>query len=282
MHAVLERAARALDRVLGFLAQDAGIPHVRLLPYRSPLIVLCGYFDRFSTPSPRARRLLTRWLWRDAASPARERHAIHSIQRRIEEERVALESVHGIQSDEEAARGILATAPARRPEQTLTPVFDRKDARSSLAVIALAELRPHDLRTHAPLDVRALLESDAEPAPEIMTLEAFNTERAAVPLSLVSSVGNRLLHPSISDEPLLPTLLRAISPAPGVSGSTHVLASHAIGADAARALLEGDALRFLELRRDAIEAATDRLIDRHAEWNHSDRPSIASLIAEED
>jgi hypothetical protein len=282
--ALVERVARALDRVLGFLAQDAGIPHLRLLPYQSPLIVLCAYFDRFATPSARARRLLKRWLWRDAAFPEGKHHAIRAVQQRIEEERAALAAVHGNRSDEAAAQAVLATVPPRRPERTAPQRFNLEDARSRLSVIALAELRPHDLRSGAPLNVAELLESGSEPAPEILSHQALPSAagRSFDRGWVIASVGNRLLHPSVADASMLPTLLRAIPPSLGASGSTHVLASHAIGADAIRALQEGDALRFLELRCEEIEAATDRLIDRHAEWNHSDRPSIASLIAEED
>jgi hypothetical protein len=62
----------------------------------------------------------------------------------------------------------------------------------------------------------------------------------------------------------------------------HVLENHDISAEATRALQENDGIRLLELHRDRIEAATARLVDRHAEWDHSDRPSIASLIDQED
>lgn len=277
------RVERALDRALGFLAQDARIPHLRLLPYRSPLIILSAYFDRFSTPSARARRLLTRWLWRDAATPQRAGLSIPAVQQQIEDERVALEAVHAGPSDEEAARGILATVPARRPKPTAPGPFNLKYARSRLSVIALAELRPHDLRTGAPLDVRELLESSGELAPEIMTYAALPSAAGLSPTqdTGASSVGNRLLHPSVGEISMLTTLMRAIPPL-GSTSSTHGLASHAISAEAVRALQKNDSLRFLQIRRDEIEAATDRLVERHAEWDHSDRPSIASLIDEED
>jgi hypothetical protein len=48
--AAVERVERAMDRVFGFLAQDAGIPHLRLLPYQSPLTVLSAFLRSFPDP----------------------------------------------------------------------------------------------------------------------------------------------------------------------------------------------------------------------------------------
>ncbi|HWU86017.1 MAG TPA: DUF262 domain-containing protein [Kofleriaceae bacterium] len=270
----IERLEHALDRVFGFLAQDAGVPHLRLLPYQSPLTTLSAYFDRFPTPSARARRLLTRWLWRGAMTG--------ELRGDSEGIRVALEAVHAGRSDEEVARGVLATVSTQRPEVKAGEPFNLRWARSKLSVIALVELRPHHLRTGVPLDITALLESSDEAVPQIMTHRpaAAPADRAAV----FSSVGNRIVHPSVDDESVLSMLLAAVraQPSPGAVVSPHVLASHAITAEMTRALQETDRVRFLELRRDQIEAATARLIDRHAEWSYSDRPSIAALIEEED
>ncbi|HWO18506.1 MAG TPA: DUF262 domain-containing protein [Kofleriaceae bacterium] len=280
--AAVERISRALDRVFGFLAQDAGIPHLRLLPYQDVMVVLSAYFNRFPTPSARARRLLTRWLWRDAATGGEQQPTVHAAQQRAREARAALEAVHEGRSDEEAARGVLVTVPAQRPEEpAMTPSFNLKSARSRLSVIALIELRPHDLRSGAPLDVTGLLESRDDIALQIVTAYpsaiGFRDQGRAF-----SSVGNRLLHPAVGDVSMLPMLMTAIPQPPSSINSTHVLASHAISAEAVRALQANDGLRFVEIRRDEIEALTTRLIDRHAEWNHSDRPSIAALIDEED
>ena len=67
-----------------------------------------------------------------------------------------------------------------------------------------------------------------------------------------------------------------------ISASPHVFASHAISEEAVLALRKDDRVAFLEIRRDQIETATVGLVDRHAEWEHSDRLSIAALSDEED
>ena len=275
--AALERVERAMDRVFGFLAQDAGIPHLRLLPYQSPLTVLSAFFNRFPTPSPRARRLLTRWLWRGTATG--------ELRGDGKGLRPAQEAVWSAESDELAARGILATVSTRRPDLKRSEQFNLRHARSRLSAIALFELRPHDLRTGEPLDVPALLDGHDDVAPQIVPHRPASLSAAQA--DAFSSVGNRLLHPSHGDVSLLTMLLTAAQAQTGLpsianSISAHVLASHAISTQAMEALRGDDRVAFLELRREQIDAATAHLVDRHAEWNHSDRLSIASLSHEGD
>lgn len=273
------RVERALERVFGFLAQDGGILHLRLLPYHSPLTALSAYFDRFPTPSARSRRLLTRWLWRGTVTGE-----IRGDGRGM---RPALEAVRMAPDDEVAARNVLMTVATARPDFRPAAPFNLRHARSRLAVIAMAELRPQDLRTGEPVDLAKLLESAQDLAPQIVSHRpaTASDEDAAV----YSSVGNRILHPEVRGGSVLSILLAAAREAqsglPQIAGaapSLHVLASHAISADAMAALRSGDRVAFLRLRRDAIDAATMRLVDRHAEWSHSDRLSIASLSSEDD
>lgn len=276
--AAVERVERAVERVFGFLVQDAGIPHLRLLPYYSPLAALSAYFDRFPTPSPRARRLLTRWLWRGNATGE-----LRGDGRGM---RPALEAVRAAPDDEVAARDMLTTVATRRPTWKPGAPFNLRYARSRLSVIALADLRPRDLRNAEPIDVGALLDSVHDPAPQIISHRpaTMSDEDAAV----YSSVGNRILHPEGKGESVLSILIAACKqnqtelPKIASAPSPHVLASHAISDAAMAALRDGDRVGFLRIRRDAIDAATTRLVDRHAEWDHSDRLSLAALTAEDD
>ena len=256
---------------------DAGIPHLRLLPYLSPLTALSVYFDRFSTPSPRARRLLTRWLWRGNVTGE-----LRGDGRGM---RPALEAVRSATDSEVAARNVLMTVATTRPAWSPGTAFNLRHARSRLSVIALVDLRPRDLRTGEPLDIAALLNSEGDPAPQIVGHRptTVSDEEAAV----YSSIGNRILYPPSRQESVLSLLLAASSSQPelpyaGIGLSPHALASHAISGESLAALRNGDRVAFLNIRRADIEAATVRLVDRHAEWEHSDRLSIAALTSEDD
>lgn len=276
--AAVERVEKAMERVFGFLAQDAGIPHLRLLPYHSPLTALSAYFDQFPTPSTRARRLLTRWLWRGNMTGE-----LRGDGRGM---RPALEAVREHFDDEWAAHHVLMTVATTRPDWKPGAPFNLRHARSRLSMIALADLRPRDLRTGEPIDVAALLDSASDPAPQIIGHRPATTSDEDV--AVYSSVGNRILHPESKSESVLSMLVAASPQQPQLpytasSGlSSHALASHAISAQALTALRKGDRVAFLRIRRDDIEAATVRLVDRHAEWDHSDRLSIAALTAEDD
>lgn len=60
----LRRAGEVLRSLIGFLRNDAAIPHYRVCPYELPIIVLARFFALFPAPSERNRILLRRWLWR--------------------------------------------------------------------------------------------------------------------------------------------------------------------------------------------------------------------------
>jgi hypothetical protein len=200
--------------------------------------------------------------------------------------RPALEAIRAASDDEVAARDVLSSVATRRPTWTPGEPVNLRCARSRLSMTALVELRPHDLRTAEPINVTRLLDSADELAQQIMPHRpaTISHDDAAV----YSSVGNRILQPDGEGGTVLSILTAASRQSqaglPQIAGgfpSSHALASHAISADAMAALRDGDRVAFLKSRRDAIEAATVRLIDRHAEWEHSDRLSISALSAED-
>jgi len=261
----VQAAESALERVFAFLAQDAGIPHLRLLAYRSPLTVLSVYFHRFPTPSLHARRLLTRWLWRGTAS--------EELRGDGKGMRPALDSVRSAVSDESAALGVLATVSSKKPTNSLSDApFNLRHAQSRLVAIALVQMHPHDLITGAELDLSSLLNSSADIFPQIFTHKpkSASGEKAV----LFSSAGNRLLHPPVMGRSLVSLLENP--PAP------RALDSHGISPDAAAVLKDGDKVRFLDVRRRFLQEASDALVDGRAEWARADRPSIASMVDDAD
>lgn len=57
-------AATALGAALDFVRTDGNVPHLRLLPYRLPIVALTRFFHLHPNPSDRNLALLRRWLWR--------------------------------------------------------------------------------------------------------------------------------------------------------------------------------------------------------------------------
>ena len=64
----VEETSSALEAATRFLAVECGVPHLKLLPYRFPLIILARFFHVHPSAPPRARLLLRRWFWRGALS----------------------------------------------------------------------------------------------------------------------------------------------------------------------------------------------------------------------
>jgi hypothetical protein len=61
------RTEKALRLVVDWLRGEAGIPHLRLLPYALYVPVLTRYAALFGHPTGRGSELLRRWVWRGAA-----------------------------------------------------------------------------------------------------------------------------------------------------------------------------------------------------------------------
>lgn len=61
------RTEKALRLVVDWLRSEAGIPHLRLLPYALYVPVLTRYAALFGHPTGRGSELLRRWVWRGAA-----------------------------------------------------------------------------------------------------------------------------------------------------------------------------------------------------------------------
>lgn len=254
----------ALERVLAFLAQDAAIPHLRLLPYRSPLTVLSAFFDRYPTPSPRSRRLLTRWLWRGAARE--ELRGDRTVMR------AALDALRTATSDDSAAALVLATVSKAKPQPPTSVPFNLHHARPRLLAIAMAEMRPQNLITGEAIDLPRLLDSEEDSFLQLFGRRPDGDEAGRS--ALFSSVGNRIIHPKTGGASLL-SLLQTHVP-------RHVLASHAVTQEMMVQLRSGDKLAFLSMRRSAIEVAAENLIDSRAEWEHADRPSLDAMGGEDD
>lgn len=247
--AAYQRTASAIRSTIVFLAAHAGIPNVALLPYKPPLVALAAFFDRHPEPSPRSRELLARWIWRGAWSGL---HSGDAVSTRA--------TLAGIGANEDASvQALLATIPKKEPLMSPElPPYNFRHARTKLDILALLSLSPRHLRTGATLDVDALLDDE-------ITVPVIKGE------GLAATIASRLVHPSI------PKVRVALAKA-----DLAVRRSHAMGAKAHKALIEGDDAGFLELRAADVRELSLSLLRARAKWDDNDRPPLTALRVEDE
>jgi Protein of unknown function DUF262 len=232
--------------VTRFLRQDAGVLDDTLLPGRATLVNTLGKFFRHHPhPRPRSRELLSRWLWRSALSGA-------------------YTPTLGLidPTDEEGSvQHLLDRVEIQHPAlPSVADAFNVRSASSKLQAMALMELQPRDLESGELLDMGTR-------STFVMVLKGRQTEG-----ELALSVANRLAHPARSG--LRKALLQVTD--------TPTQASHGISPEAFSALQAGDNQRFLALRAATLQQHFEQVFARHARWDATDRPSLASLVISDD
>lgn len=238
----------ATDPVTDFLRQDAALLHDALLPDRHARATLDRFFHHHPHPRPRSRELLARWFWRRAL---RGTSRAPDLTDAGDEEGRVQRLLHEVGS-----------TPVAWP--AVTARFDVRQTIGKLQALALLALQPRDLDTGAVID----LEGWAHPSfPPIL-----NPRGRPADDTLALSVANRLAHPTRAG--LRKTLLQMKEGA--------VLASHGISPEAFSALQAGDNQRFLALRAATLQQHFEQVFARHARWDASDRPSLASLVVSDD
>jgi hypothetical protein len=245
----LALSARAAIR---FLREDAGIPHVSLLPYQPPLFALARFFHFHPDPHPRSRELLARWLWRGAITGVHNGSGVQLGQ-----------MLTAIGADEhDAVQALLRAIPGRSGEELDLDDYRFDFARSKIQLLALLALEPRDLR-----DAEHVLPA----VTELGDKDAYHTlVHAILPRSAESTGGlaNRMLHPGLHSG-----LARAIADCE----HPEILASHAISDAARRALKFDHHDEFLRLRRADLLVHVEAFADRRAEWDEPDSPPIEAL-----
>ena len=245
--------ASALRKAVVFL-QSIGVPHAAALPYELPLVVLARLFHLYASPDEKSLVLLKRWFWRGAVA-GRHSGASGSLQQHVDD--VQPDDEHG-----SVKRLLDRTGEARKPD--LGPLardeFSIASARGKLILCALFSHAPRNLST----------------GDKIVSDDLFGDGTHEVMLRIVqpresdlgSTIGNRLLHPSIDVAPS--RLVRECN-------DEGALASHAIDRSSQRALRQGDVDTFLKRRADALAEWVLQFVDTRAEWARPDTPSVKAL-----
>lgn len=243
----LMRGARA---TLVFLRDDARIPHISLLPYRSTLFTLMRFFHRHPAPHPRSRELLARWLWRGALTGA---HSASAMGREI-----GAADAH----EHTAVQALLGMVPDAGPLPIELDGYSFDQPRCKIGLLALLDLRPVDVRSGASV-FTAMPDGDDPYRSMVRFLGG--------PGDADGSFAAVILHPAVSDG-----LARAV---------THCtqsawLASHAILDPARQALALARFDDFVALRAATLERHIADFAERRAQWEEADTPPVEALRVE--
>jgi hypothetical protein len=244
--------AGALREVVAFLAGEAGVPHVRLLPYSHVLPILVRFVRVHGAPSGRTAALLRRWVWRGAIAGTRARGiSVVDIRHQV--------SAADMAEPLESARNLLRQVPSFPEIGADLNKVHFNHAMTKINVLGLLSAQPRDPRTKQPVDVVRLLQRGS-PLRSIV-----NDEQ----LRLSQTLANR----AVTDMGSGRVLRRAL-----VEAGPEVAASHLIDDTAFILLVSLQFEEFLVRRELAVRAAVKRHIDRMAEWGARDGRSVADVI----
>lgn len=259
-YALTSKVAR---EVILFIKRDVGIAHYDLLPYKQPLVTLGKFFQHHASPTPRSRELLVRWLWRGALTGSHRGDTVST--------RRSLDQIDPSSEDASVQRMIHQVSSSVGPFPTIQEPFNFRHASSKLQVLALLDLKPRDLHSGEIISIVDLLNArqseDDLPVAAIFSADATTGSSSL----LVRGIANKLVHPRT------PGIRRLFQFA-----SEGVLTSHAIDPSWLTHLMEGDGDSFLRLRSIALKRHFEAFFSRRARWGESDRPTLKSLVVEDD
>lgn len=260
----------ALVRAVEFLQGHAGVPHLAMLAYRAPLVVLTRFFAHFPYPEQNTLRLLRRLYWRVAVSgPAVFKGSFTQVGRVL--------SARIKKGDERASvNGLMEAMGGAQPTVPNPKRFKTNEATAKVVLSAWWSLRPRSFVNGEPFD-----------AQDLATMLADQTTAATVAYRIFPRGLSPQQQLFAANRLLLPSEVDPVNEIPYLVTRGHVkfkpetwravLASHLIDENMVAALQGGDRESFLSLRQDAIFEQLQAFLDRMAEWDYEDTPSLASL-----
>ncbi|WP_437311880.1 DUF262 domain-containing protein [Sorangium sp. So ce388] len=223
--ALFDRVSKSLAAAIDFLANDAGVLHIDLLPYGGTLPLLARLFAEHPALHVRNRDLLRRWFWRGTLT------GHHRTDNKTDRPRW-----RAIVTDEHASvQALLKLLPPVTEDSlpgALAP-FRRGTARVDVELLAMFALGPRVLSGDdrgAEIAIPSLLGNPdfpwpvAEPAP--------GAEKTSALFLLHAPIDQRGLHE--------------------IDPSDELLSTHAIDPAGFRALLAGDVAEFQQRRASSL------------------------------
>lgn len=278
---VIDRAGTAISRTVTFLREDAGVPHLDLVPYQHLMVALVRYFSLYNDPSQWERVLLRRWYWRAAVyGPLPKLGSTGTL-------RLALNTIDG-RSAIQTVLALLKEFPcSKRRARADRMHWNRADTKTSLC--ALANRNPlypaENGEEPIHLDVGLALSTNREKALPRVFASASGNLASSLANRVFWQPGRAMTRSQDTIDPENPEEIEqsqnADTPAnPEIALSLagpEVLASHVISESSVAALRRGDANGFFEDRYADIQRTVEDFVDARAEWDHPDRLPLASM-----
>ncbi|WP_433891883.1 DUF262 domain-containing protein [Streptomyces sp. CA-111067] len=248
---------KALRLTVDFLHTDAGIPHLRLLPYALYVPVLTRFSALFGRPEGRAAELLRRWIWRGAVVGAAPQGNTVALRR----------NATAVTGD--------PVASANRLLELLPP--GGEEWRPDLAQVALnraqAKINILGLLSAHPVLLADVLDSDGNhhgrgsrmDQPEMLgdLLGDGNSPLTAIVPGTNGNLANRIVHPS-GNESGAALLAHSADPV--------ALRSHCVDEACLALLKEGAHDAFLLRRAVNVRQTIADHVQRMALWGFADGP----------
>lgn len=267
------RAEQALRLVVEFLREQAGIPHIRLLPYALFVPVLARFCALFGRPEGRSAELLRRWIWRGSLGGAAPQGNTVAVRR----------NAGAVESDPVASAGrLLALLPPGgetwEPDLTQTGL---NRAQAKVNVLGLLSAKPRLLADLEDSDGnRYGRGTRIDQTPLLASLLDVGSPLLPV-LPEATGLANRLLHPE------------AGPPHPKSSDGTGYallldpqgagdLESHGVDTKALKLLHDGEYAAFLLRRASALQTMIKNHAQSMALWGFADGPDLGDLFDESD
>lgn len=203
-----QRTEAALEHVIRFLQDRAGIPHFTFVPFRFHLLVLTRFFGLFDAPTGRNLELLSRWFWRSTAAASRLGYTGSTGDIRTLAGLVAAGDESG-----SVQRLLEATNPG---EPVPAPALDKFRTNSSSSKIIMAALwarHPIDPATGEMLtisDLAAYLSGENSPsavALEIFPRRILGTEASSAANRVIATIDRDVFVANLDSPQLLESLL---------------------------------------------------------------------------
>jgi hypothetical protein len=217
--------------------------------------------------------LLSRWLWRRAVA-----ETLPDLSVNLSEPQELLAFIQA--GEEQAVQALLSDiAPPSRTwvrGYLQSKHFNLDNPMSQLEANALLSLRPRHLLTGTPLDVASLID-EMGPSAFCPIVTRKSLPRPTLKTSiLMRNMSNRLFHPPLPDKSLVEVL---ITPE---NAALEVLESHAIPPTGIALLRSGESGELLGQRMLALSDLTIRFLKARTRWDESDRPSLQSMIVDDE